>query len=173
MHCADNFHWADKYPVRDMENGKVRAAGMALAMQGSCISNVDVGSCTLKPVSYTHLWQDKHHVLAVEWDSVFEVTDEQIEQLAMDTDNISHIGVFPQDIIISASKAKSVLAYNNKNIIRIKDYKIVEELKTWEVSCELNNHSTIYANLPKHTEANMLSKNINDELYIKKFYLLG
>lgn len=118
-------------------------------------------------------WQDKHHVLAVEWDSVFEVTDEQIEQLAMDTDNISHIGVFPQDIIISASKAKSVLAYNNKNIIRIKDYKIVEELKTWEVSCELNNDSTIYANLPKHTEANMLSKNINDELYIKKFYLLG
>ena len=118
-------------------------------------------------------WQDKHHVLAVEWDSVFEVTDEQIEQLAMDTDNISHIGVFPQDIIISASKAKSVLVYNNKNIIRIKDYKIVEELKTWEVSCELNNDSTIYANFPKHTEANMLSKNINDELYIKKFYLLG
>ena len=36
-------------------------------------------------------WQDKHHVLAVEWDSVFEVADEQIEQLAMDTDNISHI----------------------------------------------------------------------------------
>ena len=53
----------------------------------------------------------------------------RIEQLAMDTDNISHISVFPQDIIISASKAKSVLAYNNKNIIRIKDYKIVEELK--------------------------------------------
>ena len=40
--------WEDKYPVRDMGNGKVRAAGMALAMQGSCISNVDVGSCTLK-----------------------------------------------------------------------------------------------------------------------------
>ena len=27
MHCADNFHWAEKYPVRDMGNGKVRAAG--------------------------------------------------------------------------------------------------------------------------------------------------
>lgn len=47
-HCAANFNWAEKYPVRDMGNGKVRAAGMALAMQGSCISNVDVGSCTLK-----------------------------------------------------------------------------------------------------------------------------
>ena len=32
----------------------------------------------------------------------------------------------------------------------LEDYKIVEELKTWEVSCELNNDSTIYANLPKH-----------------------
>lgn len=30
-HCADNFHWKEKYPVRDMGNGKVRAAGMALA----------------------------------------------------------------------------------------------------------------------------------------------
>ena len=48
QHCADNFHWKEKYPVRDMGNGKVRAAGMALAMQGSCISNVDVGSCTIK-----------------------------------------------------------------------------------------------------------------------------
>ena len=48
QHCADNFHWKEKYPVRDMGNGKVRAAGMALAMQGSCISNVDVGSCNIK-----------------------------------------------------------------------------------------------------------------------------
>ena len=44
-------------------------------------------------------WQDKHHLLAVEWDSVFEVTDEQLEQTAMSMDGISHIGVFPQDII--------------------------------------------------------------------------
>ena len=47
-HCADHFHWKEKYPVRDMGNGKVRTAGMAIAMQGSCISNADVGSCTLK-----------------------------------------------------------------------------------------------------------------------------
>ena len=118
-------------------------------------------------------WQDKHHVLAVEWDSVFEVTDEQLEQTAMDMDDISHIGVFPQDIIISVGKAKTALVYNNKKIIRIKDYKMIEELKSWEVLCKLNNDSIIYASLPRHTEANMLSKNINDELYIKNFYLLG
>lgn len=47
-HCRDMFGWAEKYPVRDMGNGKVRAAGVAMAMQGSCISNVDVGSATVK-----------------------------------------------------------------------------------------------------------------------------
>ena len=31
-----------------MGNGRVRAAGVAMAMQGSCISNVDVGSAVLK-----------------------------------------------------------------------------------------------------------------------------
>ena len=118
-------------------------------------------------------WQDKHHLLAVEWDSVFEVTDEQLEQTAMSMDGISHIGVFPQDIIISAGKTRTALAYADKNIIRIKDYKMIEELKSWEVLCKLNNDSIIYASLPRHTEANMLSKNINDELYIKNFYLLG
>ena len=46
--CKELFHWDEKYPVRDMGYGKVRAAGVAMAMQGSCISNVDVGSATVK-----------------------------------------------------------------------------------------------------------------------------
>ena len=46
--CKELFHWDEKYPVRDMGNGKVRAAGVAMAMQGSCISDVDVGSATVK-----------------------------------------------------------------------------------------------------------------------------
>ena len=47
-HCRRIFHWEEKYPVRDMGNGRIRAAGVAMAMQGSCISNVDVGSATVK-----------------------------------------------------------------------------------------------------------------------------
>jgi len=47
-HCRRMFGWEEKYPVRDMGNGKVRAAGVAMAMQGSCISGVDVGSATVK-----------------------------------------------------------------------------------------------------------------------------
>ena len=47
-HCKKMFNWDEKYLVRDMGNGKVRAAGVGMAMQGSCISNLDVGSATLK-----------------------------------------------------------------------------------------------------------------------------
>ncbi len=47
-HCRDMFGWEEKYPVRDMGNGKVRCAGVAMAMQGSCISSLDVGSATVK-----------------------------------------------------------------------------------------------------------------------------
>lgn len=46
--CKELFHWEEKFPVRDMGNGKVRAAGVAMAMQGSGISGVDVGSATVK-----------------------------------------------------------------------------------------------------------------------------
>lgn len=46
--CKELFHWEEKAPVRDMGNGKVRTAGVALAMQGSCISGLDVGSATMK-----------------------------------------------------------------------------------------------------------------------------
>ncbi len=46
--CRSLFKWDEKYPVRDMGNGKVRSAGVAMAMQGSCISGVDVGSATVK-----------------------------------------------------------------------------------------------------------------------------
>ena len=47
-HCRRMFNWEERSRVRDMGNGKVRTAGVAMGMQGSCISNVDVGSATLK-----------------------------------------------------------------------------------------------------------------------------
>lgn len=48
QHCSDMFGWKDKFPVRDMGNGKVRASGVAMSMQGSGISGIDVGSVTVK-----------------------------------------------------------------------------------------------------------------------------
>ena len=47
-HCKRIFDWDKRYPVRDMGNGKIRSAGIAMAMQGSSISNVDVGSAMIK-----------------------------------------------------------------------------------------------------------------------------
>lgn len=40
--------WDEKYPVRDMGNGKVRSVGVAMAMQGSGISGVDTGAVAIK-----------------------------------------------------------------------------------------------------------------------------
>ena len=40
--------WNEKYPCRDMGNGKIRAVGMAMAMQGSSISGIDVASVAMK-----------------------------------------------------------------------------------------------------------------------------
>lgn len=48
QHCSDMFGWKEKFPVRDMGNGKVRAAGVAMSMQGSGISGIDVGSVAVK-----------------------------------------------------------------------------------------------------------------------------
>ena len=47
-HCRKMFNWEEKYPVRDMGNGKVRASGVGMSMQGSGISGIDVGSVTVK-----------------------------------------------------------------------------------------------------------------------------
>lgn len=40
--------WEKKYPARTLENGHIRAVGMALAMQGSGISGVDTGAVMIR-----------------------------------------------------------------------------------------------------------------------------
>ena len=45
---AERMKWNEKYPCRDMGNGKVRSVGVAMAMQGSSISNCDIGGATVK-----------------------------------------------------------------------------------------------------------------------------
>jgi len=40
--------WEEKYPRRILENRKIRSVGVAMAMQGSGISGIDVGSASLK-----------------------------------------------------------------------------------------------------------------------------
>ena len=42
------MNWDEKFPSRDMGNGKVRGVGVAMAMQGSGISGVDTASVGIK-----------------------------------------------------------------------------------------------------------------------------
>ena len=48
LKVREMIDWEHKYPARDVGNGKIRAVGMGMAMQGSGISGMDVGSATLK-----------------------------------------------------------------------------------------------------------------------------
>lgn len=46
--AKEMIRWDEKYPGVDMGNGKVRGVGVAMAMQGSAISGVDVASVELR-----------------------------------------------------------------------------------------------------------------------------
>ncbi len=46
--CAELIGWEDKFPCRDLGEGRVRSVGVAMAMQGSGISGVDVGSASIR-----------------------------------------------------------------------------------------------------------------------------
>lgn len=47
LRAKEMIGWDEKFPYRVMENGRIRSVGVGMAMQGSCISNMDVGSATV------------------------------------------------------------------------------------------------------------------------------
>ena len=91
------FNWEERSKVRDMGNGKVRTAGVAMGMQGSCISNVDVGSATLK------LSEDGTYNLIIGAADMGTGCDTILAQMAaelMDC-NVDDIAVFGADTDVS------------------------------------------------------------------------
>ena len=48
MRAQEMIGWKEKGLVRDLGDGRVRALGVGLSMQGSCILNVDIGSVDLR-----------------------------------------------------------------------------------------------------------------------------
>jgi CO/xanthine dehydrogenase Mo-binding subunit len=48
LRAKEMMDWDEKFPVRDMGNGKVRAVGGALAMQGSGITSVDQAAVEIR-----------------------------------------------------------------------------------------------------------------------------
>lgn len=94
--AASMIGWKDKYPCRDMGNGKVRSVGIAMAMQGSGIAAVDVGSATIKlneDGSYTlsiaaaDMGTGCDTILAQMAAECMECTVEDIAVLGADTDS--------------------------------------------------------------------------------------
>ena len=84
--------WDEKYPRRDMGNGKIRGVGAALAMQGSAIAGVDVGGATIK------LGEDGSYTLSLGATDMGTGCDTILSQMAADVletefDNIVVFGV--------------------------------------------------------------------------------
>ncbi|HIT88832.1 MAG TPA: molybdopterin-dependent oxidoreductase [Candidatus Merdenecus merdavium] len=46
--AKDMIKWNEKYPCKDMGNGKIRSVGVAMCMQGSGISVIDTGAVNVK-----------------------------------------------------------------------------------------------------------------------------
>ncbi|MDO4976923.1 MAG: molybdopterin-dependent oxidoreductase [Eubacteriales bacterium] len=46
--CKEMIGWDEKYPSKVMPDGHIRSVGVAMAMQGSCISFVDEANVTIK-----------------------------------------------------------------------------------------------------------------------------
>ena len=84
--------WDEKYPFRDMGNGKVRGVGIAMAMQGSSIAGIDVGGADIK------LNEDGSYTLALGCSDMGTGCDTILAQ--MDTD-MKNIVVFSVDTDIS------------------------------------------------------------------------
>ena len=89
--------WDEKYPFRDMGNGKVRGVGIAMAMQGSSIAGIDVGGADIK------LNEDGSYTLALGCSDMGTGCDTILAQMSadcLDTD-MKNIVVFSVDTDIS------------------------------------------------------------------------
>ena len=89
--------WDEKYPRKDMGNGKVRGVGVAMAMQGSSIAGLDVGGADIK------LNEDGSYTLGLGCSDMGTGCDTILAQMAadcLDTD-LKNIVVFSVDTDIS------------------------------------------------------------------------
>lgn len=89
--------WDEKYPVKDMGNGKVRAVGAALAMQGSSIAGVDIGGAAVK------LGEDGSYTLSLGATDMGTGCDTVLSQMAADIleTDIENIVAFGVDTDVS------------------------------------------------------------------------
>lgn len=95
--AKEMMKWDEKYPCRDMGNGKVRGVGVAMAMQGSSIAGVDVGGADIK------LNEDGSYTLGLGCTDMGTGCDTILTQIAADCleTSMENIVVFSVDTDIS------------------------------------------------------------------------
>lgn len=131
--------WEEKYPVRKMEDGKVRALGLAMSMQGSSISNLDVASAAIK------VNDDGFYTLMIGATDMGTGCDTILAQMAADcldcnVDNIVVYGVdtdtSPYD---SGSYASSTTYLTGKAVVKTCETLIaqIREFAALKFGCEI------------------------------------
>ena len=95
--AKEMMNWDEKYPCKDLGNGKVRGVGVAMAMQGSSIAGIDVGGADMK------LNEDGSYTLGLGCADMGTGCDTILAQMAADCmeTSIDNIVVFGVDTDIS------------------------------------------------------------------------
>lgn len=114
--AKEMMNWEEKRLPRDMGNGKVRGVGVAMAMQGSSIAKVDVGSANLK------LNEDGSYTLNIGCADMGTGCDTILAQMAADClgtsmDNIVVFGVDTDVSPYDSGSYASATTYTTGNAV--------------------------------------------------------
>ncbi|MFR4520354.1 MAG: xanthine dehydrogenase family protein molybdopterin-binding subunit, partial [Fusobacterium sp.] len=154
----EKFRWDERYPRRVMPDGKIRACGMAVTMQGSGIAGVDTGSATVRlndagnftvQVGVTDMGQGSDTVVTMMAAEVLEVPMSEIIINASDTD------VSPYDPGAYASSGTYV---TGKATVLACEKMREEILKTAAVILETSKEDLIYCG--SHVESTDGTKSV-------------
>lgn len=165
--------WEHKYPVGKIVNGKVRCIGMGMAMQGSGISGVDVGSATLKVndegfytliIGAADMGTGCDTILAQIAAEVLECSVEDITVFGADTDASPYdSGSYASSTTYVTGKAVEKCALNlRENICKLgaKLLKCSEEEITFEGNCVTNNQNGEQVSMMEIATAGMCGNQI-------------
>ncbi|MGL5507372.1 MAG: xanthine dehydrogenase family protein molybdopterin-binding subunit, partial [Paraclostridium sp.] len=120
------INWDEKYPVRDLGNGKVRSVGMALTMQGSGIAGIDTASVEIKLnddgnytllVGSTDMGTGSDTILAQMACEILETTMDKITVISADTDVVPYD---PGSYASSTTYVTGMAVVKASNILREK-----------------------------------------------------
>lgn len=136
LRCAEIFDWKNKYPVRDMGNGKVRSAGMAVCMQGSGISNCDTGGATIRLADQgTYILMIGSADMGTGCDTI--LAQMAAETLLCDADRISVFGADTDASPYDSGSYASSTTYVTGTAVRHAAEKLVEKIR--ELGAKLMN----------------------------------